>query len=96
MSKSGCRNIWYILLLLAIEDAVAFTWKTFKIGENIFKTEYLGLRSATLPVCEVPSYLVNENLATYMLQIGDISVREECRFDMIDNETFYSITIGWN
>ena len=47
--------------------------KTLESKEYIFCIEYLGRRRATVAVNGVPSYLLNENLAAYMLPFRDIA-----------------------
>ena len=81
-------------MLLTKEDPVALT----ETKEYIFRKEYLGLLRTTVAIYKLPSYLIDENLAAYMLQFGYIVsvshdiMHGEWRYDiMIGNKIFYTI-----
>ena len=63
---------WGGLLSPAID--VAFMTKTLESQDYIFRYEYLGRRRTSVTVHEVPSYLIDKNIATYMLQFGVIII----------------------
>ena len=82
----------------SVEDAAAQTLKTFETKVHILCTKYLGQQKTTIVVFEVPSYILNVNIAIYMLRLRDIigashdSMWEEWTFGiMINVKTFYSI-----
>ena len=63
-------TLWEVLLLT--EDAVALIRTNLESKYNISKVEYLGQQRTTVAVYEVPSYLIDEIKAAYMLQYNEI------------------------
>ena len=95
---AGSSYAFWDILLPPEDDAVALTRKTLENKEFFFRTEYMGRQRTTLSVYEVPSFLIDANLAAFMLNSGDIisathdGMRGEWRFDiMLDAKTFYSV-----
>ena len=95
---AGTSYAFWDILVPTEDEAIALTHKTLEYKEFFFRTEYIGQWWTTVSVYEVPSFLRDANLATYMLNFGDIisathdGMRGEWRFDiMLDIKTFYSI-----
>ena len=95
---ASTSSTFWDILIPTVEEAVTLTRKSLENKEYFFRTEYMGKRRTMVSVYEVPSFLRVANLATFMLQFGDIvsathdGMRGEWRFNiMLDVKTFYSV-----
>ena len=68
----GTFDAFWDVLLPSVEDAVTLTLRTLETKQHLMHTEILGRRRITVAIFEVPSYLLDENLAAYLLQFGEI------------------------
>ena len=95
---AGTSYAFWDILVPTKDEAVTLTRKTLENQEFFFHTKYMGRRQTPVSVYEVLSFLRDANLATYMLNFGDIvsathdGMRGKWRLDiMLDIKTFYSV-----
>ena len=65
-------NAFWEVLVLTTDDAVALTKKILKSKVYIFRTEIMRRGRTTVSIYKVSSCFIDVNLATQMLQFGDI------------------------
>ena len=77
---AGTSYAFWDVLVPTTEEAVALTRKTLEKKGYLFRTEYMGRRRTTVSIYEIHSFLRNANLATFMLNFGDIdsASHDEC------------------
>jgi len=92
---AGTSYAMWDVLLPTPEDAVALTKKHLEVKDMILRVEYLGRRKTTVTIYEVPSYLIDENLAGYFMKYGDLvaarhdGMRGEWSFDIMLSKTAF-------
>ena len=89
--------LWDVLLPTE-EDAVALTKKNHETKDYFVRVEYLGRRRTTVAVQEVPYYLLEDNIAAFLMEFGEIvnaeldSVHGVWSFElMLTTKAFYEV-----